>query len=81
MSPARIAAARERRFEVFGPKPTELPAPIDWHADPLDAERYRQNLQKLRFVTPLLSSYAATGNRADLDEAAEVAVDWVRHNP
>ena len=71
VSPARIAAARERRFDVFGPKPTELPAPIDWHTDPLDAERYRQNLQKLRFVAPLLSSYAATGNRADLDEAAE----------
>ncbi len=81
VSPARIAAARERRFDVFGPQPTELSAPIDWHADPLDAERYRQNLQKLRFVTPLLSSYAATGNRADLGEAAEVAVDWVHHNP
>ena len=81
VSPARIEAARERRFSVFGPKPTELPAPIDWHTDPLDAERYRQNLQKLRFLVPLLSSYAATGNTEDLDEAAGVALDWVDQNP
>ena len=48
------------RFDVFGPKPTELAAPIDWHTDPLDAERYRQNLHKLRFLDPLLASYAYT---------------------
>ena len=41
VSPSAIAAARERRFQVFGPKPTELSAPIDWHTDPLGAERYR----------------------------------------
>jgi len=81
VSPARIEAARERRFSVFGPKPTDLPAPIDWHTDPLGAERYRQNLQKLRFIVPLLSSYAASQNTDDLDEAADVALDWVRHNP
>ncbi len=80
VSPARVEAARERRFEVFGPKPTELPAPIDWHTDPLDAERYRQNLQKLRFMTPLLSSYADDANTDDLAEATEITLDWVRHN-
>ncbi len=81
VSPARVAAARERTFDVFGPKPTELAASIDWHTDPLDAERYRQNLHKLRFITPLLSSYAYSGNGEDLAEATEITLDWVRHNP
>ena len=81
VSPARIAAARERSFDVFGPKPTHLPAPIDWHTDPLGAERYRQNLQKLRFLTPLLSSYVYDGDTDDLGEATSIALDWVRHNP
>ncbi len=81
VSPSTVEAARERRFSVFGPKPTELPAPIDWHTDPLGAERYRQNLHKLRFLTPLLSSYAATGNTSDLEEATSVGLDWVANNP
>ena len=81
VSPARVAAARERTFDVFGPKPTELGASIDWHTDPLDAERYRQNLHKLRFITPLLSSYAYSGNDEDLAEATQITLDWVRHNP
>jgi hypothetical protein len=81
VSPARIEAARERRFSVFGPRPTELDEPIDWHTDPLGAERYRQNLHKLRFLTPLLSSYAYDDQAADLDQAVAIGLDWVRHNP
>jgi hypothetical protein len=81
VSPARVEAARARRFSVFGPKPTQLEAPIDWRTDPLGAERYRQNLHKLRFLTPLLASYASTGNTGDLDAALAVGLDWVRHNP
>jgi hypothetical protein len=81
VSPARIEAARERRFSVFGPKPTGLDEPIDWHTDPLGAERYRQNLHKLRFLTPLLSSYAYDDQTADLEQAVAIGLDWVRHNP
>jgi hypothetical protein len=81
VSPARIEAARERRFSVFGPRPTELDEPIDWHTDPLGAERYRQNLHKLRFLTPLLSSYAYNDQAADLDHSVSIGLDWVRHNP
>ena len=81
VSPSRVAAARERRFSVFGPKPTVLEQPIDWHTDPLGAERYRQNLHKLRFLEPLVSSYAASGNTDDLDAALAVVLDWVEHNP
>jgi Heparinase II/III-like protein len=81
VSPARIEAARERRFSVFGPKPTELGEPIDWHTDPLGAERYRQNLHKLRFLTPLLSSHAYDDQAADLEQAVAIGLDWVRHNP
>ncbi len=81
VSPGRLEAAREGRFSVFGPKPTNLTVPIDWHTDPLGAERYRQNLHKLRFITPLLSSYAYSGDADDLGRALDVTLDWVRHNP
>jgi hypothetical protein len=81
VSPSTIADARERRFEVFGPKPVELSDPVDWHLDPLDAERFRQNLHKLRFLDPLLSSYMASGNTEDLGLALSIGLDWVRNNP
>ena len=81
VSPSTLAAARERRFEVFGPKPSELPAPIDWHTDPLGAERYRQNLHKLRFLGALLSSYAAHRQHRGPRAGARVGLDWVRNNP
>lgn len=81
VSAARIEAAREGRFSVFGPEPTEFGKTIDWHTDPLGAERYRQNLHKLRFLTPLLSSYVYEDRVADLEQALAVARDWVRHNP
>ena len=74
VSPARIEAARKRRFSVFGPRPTELDEPIDWHTDPLGAERYRQNLHKLRFLTPLLSSYGYDDQAADLEQAVPPAL-------
>jgi len=77
----RLEAARQGSFHVFGPGPTRLQVPIDWSTDPLDANRYRQNLQKLRFLAPLLSSYAASGDVDDLRQARDVALDWIRHNP
>ena len=81
VSPSTIEDARARRFEVFGPKPVELSDPVDWHLDPLDAERFRQNLHKLRFLDPLISSYMATGNTDDLGLATAIGLDWVRNNP
>ena len=80
-SPRRIEAAREGRFEVFGDEPTELELPIDWTTDPLGAHRYRQNLHKLRFVEPLLWSYAVSADLDDLRHASEIVLDWVEQNP
>jgi hypothetical protein len=80
VSPARVERAREGRFEVFGGEPTELRVPIDWRTDPLGAHRYRQNLHKLRFLTPLLASYEASGNTDDLRAAVAIAADWVTQN-
>ncbi len=77
----RLRAARQGSFHVFGSRPTRLRVPIDWSTDPLGAHRYRQNLQKLRFLAPLLSSYAATGDREDLHEALAITLDWIRRNP
>lgn len=81
VSPSRLAAARAGSFRVFGPKPTELAPPVDWTRDPLGARRYRQNLQKLRFLAPLLTSYANDGNTEDLEQALALALDWVEENP
>ena len=81
VSTERLAAAREGRFRVFGPHPTPLEVPIDWTTDPLGSHRYRQNLQKLRFIAPLLTSYATTGDTDDLGRALAIGLDWVRHNP
>jgi len=80
-STGRLAEARDGRFRVFGPRPTLLRVPIDWTIDPLGSHRYRQNLQKLRFTGPLVTSYATTGNTDDLQRALAVGLDWVRHNP
>ena len=80
-SPGRLAAARDGSFEVFGPRRVELRVPIDWTTDPLGAHRFRQNLHKLRFVEPLLASYATTGNTEDLRQATEIGLDWVGANP
>jgi hypothetical protein len=80
-SESRLAEAREDRFRVFGPRSTLLRTPIDWSTDPLGSHRYRQNLQKLRFIGPFLTSYALAGNTDDLARALEVGRDWVRHNP
>jgi hypothetical protein len=77
----RLAQVREDRYRVFGPRPTVLRVPIDWSTDPLGSHRYRQNLQKLRFIGPLLTSYATAGNTDDLERAVAVGLDWVRHNP
>lgn len=78
---AELDAARSHVFEVFGPKPTRLTVPVDWTLDPLAAHRYRQNLQKLRFLEPLLASYRDTGNTEDLKQALAIALDWVAQNP
>jgi hypothetical protein len=80
-SAGRLEAARDGSFEIFGPRRVELRVPIDWTTDPLGAHRFRQNLHKLRFLEPLLASYATSGNVEDLRQAAEIGLDWVRANP
>jgi Heparinase II/III-like protein/Heparinase II/III N-terminus len=80
LNPEGLVAARSGTFQVFGPDPTELSPPIDWTADPLGAHRYRQNLHKLRFLSPLLAGYRETGNRDDLSLALAIALDWVEQN-
>lgn len=81
LNPEKLEAARRGEYEVFGPEPTQLVPPIDWTEDPLGAHRYRQNLQKLRFLAPLLASWRDTGNTDDLGLALEVGLDWVAENP
>ena len=80
-SAEKLAAARGGEFDVFGRDPSTLEIPVEWSEDPLGARRYRQNLHKLRFLAPLLASYASSGDPADLDRALAFAVDWVEANP
>lgn len=80
VSAAELAHARAGRFRVFGPRRTRLAAPVDWHHDPLQAKVYRNQLHKLRYLGPLLRTYAEAGDRRALRQAKELAFDWVRQN-
>jgi Heparinase II/III-like protein/Heparinase II/III N-terminus len=79
-SDSEIQAALDGRFEVFNLKRTLVP-PVDWAQDPEASHRYRQNLQKLRFLKPLLYAYEFEGNREALRHALALALDWVQANP
>ena len=79
--PREIAAARAGRFTIYNGVALRLDPPIDWHADPLDALRFRDTFQKLRFLNPLLYDYAVNGSRAALRQALAIVLDWVRSNP
>ena len=81
ISQEELDSARSGSFDVFGPRPTRLVPPVDWTRDPLHANRYRQNLQKLRYLQPLLRVYADAGDVEALRQASALALDWVRHNP
>lgn len=49
--------------------------------DPLGAHRFRQNLQKLRYLRPLLGAYQLRGDTEALRQAADLTLDWARANP
>jgi hypothetical protein len=81
ISDTELEDAREGRFDVFGPQRTRLVPPVEWQRDRLGANRYRQSLQKLRFLEPLLRSYADQGDLDALSQATALALDWVDQNP
>jgi hypothetical protein len=76
----KVERAKRGVYSVFH-TPTRLDPPVDWAQDPLGAHRFRQNLHKLRYLTPLLSAYELDGDTAALRQAIELALDWVRANP
>ena len=85
-SESRLAAAREGRFRVFGPRPTLLRVPIDWSTDPLGSHRYRQNLQKLRFIGPIAEPIRNAARSAlivdqHLTAVAQQAIDAIETQP
>jgi Heparinase II/III-like protein/Heparinase II/III N-terminus len=81
VSGRELEQVRAGRFHVYGPGRVRLVPPVDWRRDPLDSHLYRQNLQKLRFLEPLLHAYADAGDVAALRQATALAIDWVRSNP
>jgi hypothetical protein len=70
---------RERRFEVYG-RPTTLEAPIDWAQDPHESRSWRYQLHSLMWLKPILLAYAEADDRAALEAALEVVVDWITAN-
>lgn len=78
---SEIARARSGRFRVFNDVELRLEPPIDWHADPLGATRFRDTFQKLRFLNPLLYAHAARDSRAALEQSLAIVLDYVRSNP
>jgi hypothetical protein len=79
-SDSEVQAALDGHFDVFNLKRTLAP-PVDWAQDPEASHRYRQNLQKLRFLKPLLYAYEYEGNREALRHGLALALDWAQANP
>ena len=80
VSARELALARSGRFRVFGRPRARLVVPVDWHQDPLAARVYRNRLHKLRFLAPLLRTYADAGDVRALEQAQDLALDWVEQN-
>lgn len=78
--PQKVERAKRGVFSVFHTA-TRLEPPVDWALDPLGAHRFRQNLHKLRYLTPLLSAYELDADTRALRQATDVALDWVEQNP
>ena len=78
--PQKLRAALQGKFAVFD-TPTRIRPPVDWARDPLDAHRYRQNLYKLRFLTPLLGAYVHEGDERSLRHAVAVVLDFAEAQP
>lgn len=68
------------RFRVFNLR-EPLKPPVNWLQDPEHSHRYRQNLQKLRFLKPLLDAYQYDRNEKALHQALALGLDWIRSNP
>jgi hypothetical protein len=74
--------AREGSFVVFPTidVPTALVAPVDWLQDPFTSFSWRAQLHSLRFLDALFQMYIGEGDVAALDQAQQLALDWISQN-
>ena len=77
---AAIAKAREEaRFNLQGNE-LRLRPPIDWAENPEKSTAFQGKLQDLTWLDPLIYAYR-TGDDAALEQARDIALDWIRQNP
>jgi hypothetical protein len=79
-SRAAVSAAREEnRFAVHETE-LRLEPPVDWLQDPYDSKGFRARLADLDWTAVLFHAYRE-GDRAALEQAGELILDWVREQP
>ena len=75
-----IAKAREEgRFNLQGNE-LRLRPPIDWAENPEKSTAFQGKLQDLTWLDPLIYAYR-TGDDGALQQARDIALDWIRQNP
>lgn len=78
-SEKRQKASRRGDFRVLA-KPVRLQPPVDWEQDPYNSEAWRSKLQAWVWMPPLLARFQA-GDRSGLEQARDLALDWISENP
>ncbi len=73
-------ALRQRHFTIQG-KRSSLMRPVDWDADPFRSRSWRAKLHNWSWMDVLLVGYQETGDRAALELARDLALDWIDQNP
>ncbi len=81
LNQGELAYSRKGRYPVFGPTRVHLVPPVNWLMDPIKDRDWRADLQKLRFLQPLLASWTRNRNIADLRQALALGLDWIKANP
>lgn len=77
--PEVIAAARDWRFGIRKEQ-LKLRPPIDWDQNPQDSTSFQGKLQDLGWLEALLYGYTE-GDAKALEQASDIALDWVGSNP
>jgi hypothetical protein len=79
-SERELNRARRGVFDVYGFR-TRLEPPIDWAMNPHGSLRFQAYLSNWTFLDPLLAGYRSSGDDRYLQQAADIATDWIESNP
>lgn len=75
------AAAKTGDFRVISDYVVHLAPPVDWRQDPFESFEFKSRLNDLQWLNILLYAYATNGDVDALEQARDLALDWVAKNP